>query len=83
VGIPYRLVDLTNEVNEGARTFISDDLGYTEAPVVILDDDPEHHWSGFRPDLIDALAFQIRRVAEDRVPIRCTSPSKEASNVQR
>lgn len=28
------------------------ELGHLQAPVVIIDD---AHWSGFRPDMIDAL----------------------------
>ncbi len=54
--IPYRVVDLTDDAHTAAREFLTDDLGYTEAPVVIVDDDPQHHWSGFRPDLIATLA---------------------------
>ncbi|SFV24950.1 glutaredoxin-like protein NrdH [Micrococcus terreus] len=37
-----------------ALDYIQDELGYTQAPVVVVDD--EDHWSGFQPD-------QIRRVA--------------------
>ncbi len=37
--------------NEAARSYVVDDLGYTEAPVVATTD--EDHWSGFRPDHID------------------------------
>ena len=57
-GISYRVVDLRDEANANARAFITDDLRYTEAPVVMLDGDPEHHWCGFRPDLIDRLTRQ-------------------------
>ena len=58
-GVEFRLIDLTSEGSGDARAFLSDDLGYTEAPVVIVDDEPEHHWSGFRPDLIERLATHI------------------------
>ena len=34
--------------------YLQGDLGYTQAPVVVVDD--EDHWSGFQPD-------QIRRIA--------------------
>jgi glutaredoxin-like protein NrdH len=37
-----------------ALDYIQDELGYTQAPVVVVDD--QNHWSGFQPD-------QIRRVA--------------------
>ena len=32
------------------------ELGYLQAPVVVTDDE---HWSGFRPDKIDALADRM------------------------
>lgn len=34
--------------------YLQGELGYTQAPVVVVDD--EDHWSGFQPD-------QIRRIA--------------------
>lgn len=58
-GIAFRVVDLTRAENDEARAFLTDDLGYTEAPVVIVDDETEHHWSGFRPDLIHRLAAHL------------------------
>jgi glutaredoxin-like protein NrdH len=51
--ISYVVVDLA--ANDNARTWVSEDLGYSQAPVVVVDQDPEHHWSGFRPDQITAL----------------------------
>jgi glutaredoxin-like protein NrdH len=57
--IPFTVVDLTAEQNAAQRSFVTDELGYTEAPVVLVDDDPQHHWSGFRPDLIDRLAAHL------------------------
>lgn len=59
-GIPFTLVDVTDADAAAVRDFLTDDLGYTEAPVVILDEEPEHHWSGFRPDLIERLASRGR-----------------------
>jgi len=58
-GIPFREVDLTDDDNTAAREFVTEDLGYTEAPVVMVDGEPENHWCGFRPDLIDRLAARI------------------------
>ena len=58
-GIRFTVIDITEEVNVDVREFLTDDLGYSEAPVVVVDDEPEHHWSGFRPDLIDHLALRI------------------------
>jgi glutaredoxin-like protein NrdH len=55
-GIRFTVIDVTDAAHAAAREFITDDLGYTEAPVVVVDGEPEHHWSGFRPDLIDRLA---------------------------
>lgn len=60
-GIRYTLIDLTTPHSEGAREWVTEDLGYSSAPVVIVDDEPEHHWSGFRPDLIDQLVTALAR----------------------
>ncbi|NYE18111.1 glutaredoxin family protein [Microbacterium immunditiarum] len=54
-GIPYRVVDLSEDSNAPAHEYLTVDLGYSEAPVVIVDGEPDHHWCGFRPDLIDRL----------------------------
>ncbi|WP_249354088.1 glutaredoxin family protein [Microbacterium sp. 2FI] len=56
LGVPYREIDLTDDANRAAREFVTDDLGYSEAPVVVVDAEPENHWSGFQPDRIDRLA---------------------------
>ncbi|MBB2959577.1 glutaredoxin family protein [Pseudoclavibacter helvolus] len=53
-GIEFVEVDVTLAENAAAHAYITDELGYTEAPVVVVDD--EDHWSGFRPDHIDRLA---------------------------
>lgn len=55
--IPYTVVDVS--INDAAREWLTQDLGYSEAPVVVVDQDPEHHWSGFRPDRIKALATHL------------------------
>lgn len=41
--------------NDAALAYISEELGYSAAPVVVIDD--HEHWSGFRPDLIGAIAL--------------------------
>lgn len=42
------MVDLTG--SEAALEYVMQELGYSQAPVVVVD---EHdHWSGFRPDKI-------------------------------
>ncbi|MDR7113751.1 glutaredoxin-like protein NrdH [Microbacterium trichothecenolyticum] len=51
-GVPFIEVDIREQA--AAREYVVDELGYTEAPVVVVD---EHdHWSGFRPDQIDRIA---------------------------
>ncbi|MGI0520216.1 glutaredoxin-like protein NrdH [Microbacterium maritypicum] len=50
-GIPYRVVDLAADDN---ALDYAKDLGYSQAPVVVVDD--HDHWSGFRPDQIDRIA---------------------------
>lgn len=55
-GVRFLEVDIRN--NDAAREYVVDDLGYTEAPVVVVTD--EDHWSGFRPDKLNALADQHR-----------------------
>lgn len=50
-GIPYRVVDLSESPE--ALEYVKE-LGYTSAPVVVVDD--QDHWAGFRPDHIDRVA---------------------------
>lgn len=53
-GITYTEVDLTTQPE--AHTYLTDELGYSEAPVCIVEDGTDqHHWSGFRPDAIKNL----------------------------
>ena len=51
-GIPYRAVDLSE--NAEAATYVTEELGYSTAPVVVVTD--SDHWAGFRPDHIDRIA---------------------------
>ena len=53
-GIEFVEVDVTLDENAAARSYIMDELGYSEAPVVVVDD--EDHRSGFLPDQINRLA---------------------------
>lgn len=55
-GVRFLEVDIRS--NDAAREHVVEDLGYTEAPVVVVTDDD--HWSGFRPDKLNALAEQRR-----------------------
>ena len=52
--IPYVEVDVTKEENAAARDYITEDLGYAVAPVVVVTDDD--HWCDLRPDQIERLA---------------------------
>ncbi len=50
-GVDTELVNVRD--NEAAFAYITDELGYSQAPVVVVD---EHdHWAGFRPDQIDRV----------------------------
>ena len=54
-GVPFVEVDVRE--NPDARAYITEDLGYSEAPVCIVEDGTgEDHWSGFRPDNIKRVA---------------------------
>ncbi|MGY2747826.1 glutaredoxin family protein [Arthrobacter sp. UYCu723] len=47
-GITYTSVDITG--NPAALEYITTELGYSQAPVVINNRDDEDHWSGLRRD---------------------------------
>lgn len=53
LGVPYTVVDLSQD--DESRSAVAA-LGYTQAPVVIHGDT---HWSGFRPDLLQASAKRL------------------------
>lgn len=55
-GVPYREVDITQ--NPEARAYVTEELGYSVAPVVVVDD--EDHWCDLRPDHIDRIAKLFR-----------------------
>lgn len=50
-GVPYTVVDVSE--NPAALEYVQD-LGYSQAPVVVMSD--QEHWSGFRPDLLTKIA---------------------------
>lgn len=52
-GEDWEFVDLTLDENAAALEWVTEDLGYMQAPIVVVDDDT--HWSGFRPDCIQKL----------------------------
>jgi glutaredoxin-like protein NrdH len=53
-GIDYTVVDLTTDPE--SLTMVQA-LGHMQAPVVFIDE--SNHWSGYRPDRINALAEQL------------------------
>jgi glutaredoxin-like protein NrdH len=55
-GLSYDVVDVTTDPEAHA---LVTSLGYVQAPVVVSGD---AHWSGFRPDRIDALALSLATV---------------------
>ena len=51
-GVPFNVVDVTE--HRAAYEYVTADLGYSQAPIVVVD---EHdHWTGFRPDHIARIA---------------------------
>jgi len=52
-GIEFEIFDVS--IDDKALQAVKD-LGYLQAPVVMVDGE---HWSGFRPDKIDELAAKL------------------------
>lgn len=52
LGVTFMEVDLTTV--PAALEYVTEELGYSQAPVVVVDD--HFHWSGLRPDLIAEAA---------------------------
>lgn len=58
-GVDYDEINI-REV-EAAREYVVEDLGYMQAPVVVVEDGTgEDHWSGFNPDQINRIATALR-----------------------
>lgn len=56
LGLDYEVIDLTRDAESLDAV---KELGYLQAPVVIVrdsDGNTVEHWSGFRPDRLDSLA---------------------------
>jgi glutaredoxin-like protein NrdH len=54
-GVSFVEVDIRE--NPAAREYVVEDLGYTEAPVVVVEDGTgQDHWSGFVPAQIERIA---------------------------
>jgi glutaredoxin-like protein NrdH len=54
-GLVYEEIDVRRAPE--ALDYIQQELGYTQAPVVVVDD--EDHWSGFQPDQIHRVAASL------------------------
>lgn len=52
LGVDYAVEDLTDPANLAT----AQELGYKEAPVVVVGNE---HWSGYRPDRIQAVVDRI------------------------
>lgn len=50
-------VEVDIRTSDAAREYVTAELGYSEAPVVVVEDGTgQDHWSGFRPDQITRVA---------------------------
>ncbi|QCU79644.1 glutaredoxin family protein (plasmid) [Citricoccus sp. SGAir0253] len=56
-GVPFEEVDVRR--TPAALDYIQTELGYTQAPVVVVTDDD--HWSGFQPDQIHRITTTLAR----------------------
>ena len=53
-GVQFTTVDITT--NDQALAYITDELGYSQAPVVVYEKDgSEDHWSGLNPTKISQV----------------------------
>lgn len=48
-GIEYSYYDISQD---SAAMDVVNSLGYSQVPVIV---NGEHHWSGYRPDMLDSL----------------------------
>ncbi|MEV8249451.1 glutaredoxin family protein [Microbacterium sp. NPDC076768] len=54
-GIPFIETNISHD--EAAREYVTVELGYSTAPVVVVDD--EDHWCDLRPDHIERVAARM------------------------
>ncbi|MGO2643116.1 glutaredoxin family protein [Brevibacterium aurantiacum] len=54
-GIPF--VEVNVRENPAAYAYITEELGYSMAPVVVVDE--QDHWCDVRPDQIDRIAAHL------------------------
>jgi glutaredoxin-like protein NrdH len=61
-GIDFHEVDVTS--NPAAFEYITEELGYSQAPVVVNNADDQDHWSGLRRDrLVQAHLNRTRALS--------------------
>ncbi|MEC5180846.1 glutaredoxin family protein [Arthrobacter sp. CG_A4] len=60
-GITYTAVDITE--NPATLEYISVELGYAQAPVVVSNSDDQEHWSGLRRDKLVQASMNHRQAA--------------------
>uniref|UniRef100_UPI003F497F88 glutaredoxin family protein n=1 Tax=Pseudarthrobacter oxydans TaxID=1671 RepID=UPI003F497F88 len=58
-GITYTSVDITE--NPAALDYITAELGYAQAPVVVSNADDQDHWAGLRRDKLVTAAMNHAR----------------------
>lgn len=46
-GVEFEFIDITESANQAGLEYITEELGYMQAPVVVVSDDD--HWSGLDP----------------------------------
>ncbi|NMR32465.1 glutaredoxin family protein [Crystallibacter degradans] len=59
-GIEPHVVDLTE--TPAALDYVSEELGYSQAPIVVIDDD--FHWSGLNPDCIQRAIHALTHTTD-------------------
>ncbi len=69
--IPYREVNINEHPD--AYLYVTEDLGYSTAPVVVVDD--QDHWCDLRPDHIERIAK--RAILPSDATREARSPARE------
>jgi len=53
-GVTHTIVNIRE--NDAAREYVTEDLGYMQAPIVVVEDGEGHdHWSGLQPGEIERV----------------------------
>lgn len=52
-GVEFEFIDITDPANQAGLEYITEELGYMQAPVVVVTDDD--HWSGLDPANIERV----------------------------